>query len=488
MILKVEDKNIKDEFGRTRIFNGINIVNKGKKDEMAIDGISYEYGLTKSHFEILKDNGINIIRLGIIWHAIEREIGIYNTEYLNWVRSILDLCHEFEISAFLDMHQDLYSCQFGDGAPTWATLTDGSPHTTGELWSDAYLFSDAVNNAYKNFWDNKKTEDGIGILEHYEKTWKYIIKLFGNHPAVIGYDFINEPFPGENSLEIMGSLLMAYCSYTGKNKTPQEAMELLNNEELKVKLLQDIDDTELYAKMAVEGKDLVAKFDEGKLADFYIRMTKTLRSISQVGLVFTENCYFSNMGIESSLKRIEVNGEKEQLQVYAPHGYDLVVDTPLVNMSSNNRMAVILNGHKKVQDRLNMPVLFGEWGAHYKHTEALEHLEFIINYFDKNKWSHTYWCWFDGYEGYTSANILKRPYPMCVAGEIVNYGYDFKAKIFNLKWEANKNIKEPTLIYVEKEPKDIKYNGQYKLIKNGINSYVIEIKNAMATETITITL
>lgn len=475
MNLKVDNKRIIDEFGRERIYNGINIVYKGKKDDSVAGGMNYIRQFTDEQFDILKAQGVNLVRFGIVWDAFEREMGVYNEEYFNWIENALNLCKDRGISVFLDMHQDLYSRDFGGGAPSWATLTDGAPHMTGDVWSDAYLFSGAVNTAYRNFWQNKKTEAGKGLLDHYAELWTLVIKRFGNHEAVIGYDFINEPFPGENSLEIFGSLLMAYCAYTGQDKTPEEAMGLFSDNESKLKLLQDIDNTELYTKMAMAGKDLVAQFDEGALANFYVKMTANLREISDSGLVFCENCYFSNLGIESSLQRIEIDGKKEPLQVYSPHGYDLVVDTPLVPMSSNNRIDAILNAHKNVQERLNVPVVFGEWGAHYKNTEALYHLEHILNYFDENKWSHTYYCWFNGYETFPSADVLKRPYPQCASGEIKSYGYDFANKIFHLNWNEEKAIHKPTVIYVPTKPELIEFDGDYTLIENGRDSYLIEI-------------
>lgn len=55
----------------------------------------------------------------------------------------------------LDMHQDLYSRKFDNGAPLWATLDDGAEHVTGTIWSDAYLMSPAVQRAFDNFWQNR---------------------------------------------------------------------------------------------------------------------------------------------------------------------------------------------------------------------------------------------------------------------------------------------------------------------------------------------
>lgn len=73
----------------------------------------------------------------------------------------MEYAHKAGISFFLDFHQDLYGVAFGldapfwaDGAPAWATITDGLPHVAGDLWSGAYLISPALNRAFEHFWNN----------------------------------------------------------------------------------------------------------------------------------------------------------------------------------------------------------------------------------------------------------------------------------------------------------------------------------------------
>ena len=283
------------------------------------------------------------------------------------------------------------------------------------------------------------------------------------------------PSLGENSLEILGSMLIAYSSLTEQNKSPEELLNEFQDKELKFKLLQDIDNSELYTAMAETGKPLVAVFDKGHLIQFYNRMTKALRDKTKKGLVFTENSYFSNMGIESSIQKITVDGVTESLQIYSPHGYDLVVDTPAVVMASNNRITSILDAHKRVQERLDFPVVFGEWGAHGRYEEGLLHIEYILNYFDANKWSHTYYCWQDDIINYPVMKVLSRPYPQAIAGEINSYGYDFRSKVFTLSWSETIVIEAPSVIYIPTEPKEIMIEGDYNLIEYSGGGYNLEI-------------
>ncbi|GMQ58287.1 hypothetical protein AN1V17_26820 [Vallitalea sediminicola] len=487
----VNGRCFNDEKGRERIFNGINMVNKGTYDE-STGQKNYIASWDESHFEWLVDNGFNIIRLGIIWDGVEHEIGVYDENYLDWIDSMLNLCEKYNIYAFLDMHQDLYSNKFSDGAPDWATLTDNQQHVTGDLWSDAYIFSNAVKRSFKNFWANTKASDGIGLQDHYANMWAHIIKRLQHSNALIGYDFINEPFPGENSLEIFGALLGSYAKLTQQDMSPEQLMASFTNVDQKNKLLKDIDNVELYTAMAKSALHLVSEFDKGALASFYKRITKAIRQVSDKGIVMMENSYFSNMGIECSIPSItDDNGIKEKNQAYAPHGYDLVVDTPEVVHASNNRIDTILNAHKKVQERLNIPVMFGEWGAHSMYSEGMYHIVHILDTFDKYKWSNTYWCYHENIEQAPVMDILKRPYPQAVSGKIIKYHYNRESNVYTLEWIENSNTLAPTEIYLPHEPKSIDIDSEFSInkISNMSESVILSITNKpIAVRSITVVL
>lgn len=447
-----------DENGRERIFNGINFVHKGHQDPLTHE-MSYIAEWNEGHFQWCKENGFNLIRLGMIWDGIEHEKGVYNEAYLDWIEKMLDLCKKYEIYAFLDMHQDLYSCIYGDGAPEWATLTEGKSHITGDLWSDAYLFSEAVKTAFENFWTNKIVEEGMGLQDYYVKTWMYVIERLKDHPALIGYDFINEPFPGGTSLEIFGTLLGAYAALTGQSMSLEELVEAFSDPSRKRELLKAFDDKVLYAQMAGAAEPLVKLFDTQALKVFYQRMTTGIRQVTDKGIIMMENCYFSNLGIPCNIPVLknEVE-EREPLQAYAPHGYDLVVDTADIIYASNNRVDVIFDTHRKVQERLQVPVVVGEWGAHSMYQEGLDHIEYLLNKFNQYKWSQTYWCYHENIENAPVMTKLKRTYPQAISGEILTYKYDYNAHKFELEWEEK--VGENHLIYVHEVPKTIQLDGE----------------------------
>ena len=176
-------------------------------------------GMVQEDFKKISDWGFNVIRLGIIWDGLEPEPGVYNDSMFQCLDERIGWAGENGLYVILDMHQDLYSVQFSDGAPDWATLTDDQPHYTGAVWSDAYLISPAVQTAFDNFWNNTPASDGVGIQDHYANLWKYIAERYADEPAVIGYDLMNEPFIGieaSNFFPAMVGYLFDHAHRTSK--------------------------------------------------------------------------------------------------------------------------------------------------------------------------------------------------------------------------------------------------------------------------------
>ena len=164
--LRVENQRFVDTQNREVILNGINHVVKDPAQ-------NYLYPDDEQLFQAFREYGFNCIRYGIIWDGLEPEPGVINEEYLQEIDKRVRWAEENGIWLVLDMHQDLFSRKFSDGAPIWATLDQEKPHQTGAIWSDAYLMSPAVQQAFDSFWQNAPAEDGVGIQDHYIQVWKY---------------------------------------------------------------------------------------------------------------------------------------------------------------------------------------------------------------------------------------------------------------------------------------------------------------------------
>lgn len=179
--------------GKVVILHGVNLVYKIPPYDPAAAG----FGDDDAQF--LADSGFNVVRLGINWAAIEPEPGLIDVSYLDGIDRTVQILAERGIYTVLDMHQDLYSPVFkGEGAPAWASPTGGlpNPDLTKPLFGGNYFFNPAQNYAWEAFWANADAPDGLGLQDHYALTWQAVANRFGSESHVIGYNVMNEPWPG----------------------------------------------------------------------------------------------------------------------------------------------------------------------------------------------------------------------------------------------------------------------------------------------------
>ncbi len=208
--------------------------------------------------------------------------------------------------------------------------------------------------------------------------------------------------------------------------------------------LGTLSDEEVYGEVVSPLGYIIKDFDEKVLTEFYEKMKNAARQASFTGLIMMENNYFSNMGIPCGLKRIDDNNI-----CFAPHGYDLVVDTEGVGaLSSNGRVKVIFDGHFTTQQKLNAPVIVGEWGAFAHYEDTVSQCKYIISIFEKNLWSNTYWCYHSNFDTAPVLSYLKRAYPVAVVGKLISYSYDFDTKTLVCKWDEGNNTKGKSEIYL----------------------------------------
>lgn len=148
--------------------------------------------------------GINTIRLVISWSMLEPERGVINEDYIAQIREVVEEAAENSIWVVLDMHQDQWGkmintpegeqCLPGaepaigyDGAPEWATFTDGFPTCKWFVRE----FSPAANQAFQSFWFNRQD-----IQDELISVWARLAEEFAADVNVAGYDLFNEPYPG----------------------------------------------------------------------------------------------------------------------------------------------------------------------------------------------------------------------------------------------------------------------------------------------------
>jgi len=459
-------KSFVDEHGRERIFNGINIPDKGGRRE---DMSSFVHNVDGAFLDRAKELGFNLIRLCVTWELIEPEKGKFNEAYLDSMQAILDRCAARDIYVFIDMHQDIYSSfgmGVGDGAPGWATLAGGlKPSKPKFVWAEGYFWGKAVHKAFDNFWANAKIDEGGGVLDYFARMWKHVAARFKDHPALFGFDILNEPFPGTDGGKIFRKLIYSVVRVTLFDKSIKRT-KLLGDVIYKDRRVYFLDNYtgEVLRKVSSAADKLVYKFDTQKYSPFINKASKAIREATDEGIILMENSYYSNLGIPYSAPAVNYDGKREEKLAFGPHAYDFGVDTPLYKYASNERVGSIFAEHKRSQDRLNVPVIVGEWGGGGEGTGWFPHVMFLLDLFDKNKWSQTYWAC-SGMEFLHSElmGVLSRPYPRAVTGRILRYTLDRENKAFTLVYEQDREFEAETVIYLPSAPLSVETEGEYRI-------------------------
>ncbi|HVU11201.1 MAG TPA: cellulase family glycosylhydrolase, partial [Phototrophicaceae bacterium] len=129
---------LKDSDGRTRILRGVNLGGSTKVpfkpdgatyisdhfyDHRTVSFVGRPFPLAEAdeHFRRLRAWGITFLRFLITWEAIEHAgPGIYDTDYLDYLHSVIKIAADYGIEVFIDPHEDVWSrWTGGDGAPGW---------------------------------------------------------------------------------------------------------------------------------------------------------------------------------------------------------------------------------------------------------------------------------------------------------------------------------------------------------------------------------
>ena len=111
-----------DASGKLLLLHGLNVANKSPEE-------GYVGDLTPKDFATIRSWGMNCIRLAILWDGLEPQPGHLDKAYLDRIAQRVAWAKAQGLYVLLDMHQDLYSVKFSDGAPAWATLDEGQPFT-----------------------------------------------------------------------------------------------------------------------------------------------------------------------------------------------------------------------------------------------------------------------------------------------------------------------------------------------------------------------
>ncbi|GAA2014396.1 hypothetical protein GCM10009799_48370 [Nocardiopsis rhodophaea] len=419
---------ITDDQGRAIILHGFNTAGSTKSDPDAMPWIEEQD--VENEYERM---GTNFVRFLLQWSALEPEPGQYDEKYLDAVAERVSWYAERDYHVLLDMHQDLWgqgiteAGRVGNGAPEWATHTDGLTVEEQEQWELVYL-EPGTMRSFDHFWNT--TGEHSELMSHYVRAWRHVADRFSGEPAVIGYDLMNEPWGG-----------------------------------------------------TLQGPE----FERGPLAELYRRSITAIRTVDNDSWIFVEpQAVGVNWGLPSALPHLDDPREGKARIVYAPHIYPLPMDLGKaygrgehgggddgrIGGSESSRVWIdrsISLWRRNVlvtADRLEAPIVLGEFGLDTSSPGAMEYVERMLALTDEIGAGRAYWSndldgwgpWLgraDGEEGEGAkpgplAEVMNRPYPRAIAGEPLAVHYDEPAKTLTVSF-AEKNdgsVTGPTEIYV----------------------------------------
>lgn len=434
-LLKVEDGRLLDQAGRQVFLWGMNVGEKSSARR-------HESWHEAEDFRNLRRWGMNAVRLLLFWSAIEPEPGRYDETYLASVDASIARARDAGLYVILDMHQDLWSAAVrgGNGAPAWATLDDGLPHfTLGSVWSTAYYVSPQIHRAFDNFWKNAPGPDGVGIQERFALAWRHVAERYADTPAVIGFDLMNEPFPGSAVQDILPALVAVLPDILEGTSAPgtlTELRESLSNTPLPPWLLEALDDPDRHRHVLEAIRPTMERFEREQLMPMYRRVHAAIREVHPHGIFFLEPCVLANVGVPTAIEALcSADGARDPLQAYLPHAYDLVTDTNLVHQPSKNRLQLIVAHKRRDADRLGMPLFIGEWGAYYGSPKTQNAARLMNELLEKYTHGAFYWEYHRHIEQTVYFEVLAKPAPLSLAGMLDTWQFSPDTNTLTCRWK-----------------------------------------------------
>lgn len=180
-----------DGLDRVVQLRGVNEVYKSDPWYPAADG----FGADDAAF--LVEHGFNTVRLGVNFEGLMPEPGQIDEAYLDGIAtSVTDLA-DAGLFVLLDFHQDGFSPKYnGNGFPDWLALDDDLANPDDAVFPLYYIQNPAMQRAFESFWANREGPDGVGVQDHFVAGVTAVAERFADEEQVVGYEVINEPFPG----------------------------------------------------------------------------------------------------------------------------------------------------------------------------------------------------------------------------------------------------------------------------------------------------
>ena len=277
----IDGSFIKDEFGRTLMLRGVNLGGASKVpftpdgatyrlenfyDHKNVSFVNRPFSLAEAdeHFARLKSWGFTFLRFLVTWEAIEHAgPGIYDLDYLEYLRTILEIAAKHGINVFIDPHQDVWSrFSGGDGAPGWTFDSVGMDIRKFQVTGAAFTHQEHGDPLPQMSWSTNATKLAAATMftlffggfdfapftkiegehcqeflqRHFIGSIQKLAEYLSDLPNVVGYDSMNEPIEGWIGLKDLEKRITTIEK--GFIPTPFQAMQLGSGIPLRMERLE----------------------------------------------------------------------------------------------------------------------------------------------------------------------------------------------------------------------------------------------------------
>jgi len=123
--------------------------------------------------------------------------GAIDHAYIESLARSVQVLSDEGIYVLLDFHQDGFAPKYnGNGLPDWMAIDDGLPNPPDAVFPLYYVQNPAMQRAFESFWANRPIPGGKGVQDYYVDGLVAVAERFAGESRVIGYELMNEPFPG----------------------------------------------------------------------------------------------------------------------------------------------------------------------------------------------------------------------------------------------------------------------------------------------------
>lgn len=227
-------RSFRDAAGRHMILHGVNVVYKVPPYIPSAGAFDSDTSLNEADISDLQTWGFNLVRLGIMWEAVEREPGVYDDVYLAKMDSLISSLGKRGIYTIVDAHQDVWSrATCGEGIPNFyahEVLRRGAT-CFGSRFADTFLGpifrlfgfcksmesygmrKDSHGNfaiedcrkataVFSDFYTSPEAltiaralySNSDGLQDKFVAFWAHVSAALRHNPYVLGFDPLNEPF------------------------------------------------------------------------------------------------------------------------------------------------------------------------------------------------------------------------------------------------------------------------------------------------------